>query len=73
MPVGRQRFDEAVLDDIFGQMVIAQALSGEGDEHLEVLENCIFNATHNGEPSSCAMLRKQTFETDGNAGRSLIQ
>jgi hypothetical protein len=59
MPVGSQRFDEAVLDDIFGQMVIAQALSCECHEHLEILENCIFNASHRGEGSSGAMGRKQ--------------
>jgi len=71
VPVGRQRFDQAVLDDIFGQMVIAQALSSKCHEHLEILENCIFKATHSGEPSSCAILRKQTFETDAIGKRPL--
>ena len=61
MPVGGQRFDEAVLDDIFGQMVIAQALASKGHEHLEILENCIFNASHSDEPSSCAILRNFGF------------
>jgi hypothetical protein len=65
MPVGRQRFDEAVLDDIFGQMMIAQALSGKGDEHLEILENGIFNAIHSGERSSREMRGKQSFGCDG--------
>jgi len=64
MPVGGQRFDEAVLDDVFGQMVIAQALSSKGDEHLEILENCIFNASHRGSVARVGWW--VTFESEGS-------
>lgn len=62
MAVCRQRFDQALLHDIFGQMVIPKAISSKCHEHLEILENCIFNACHGDEVNSCATLCKQTFE-----------
>ena len=46
MPVGGQRFDQALLDDVLGEMVIAKAVSSKCHEHLEILENCIFYARH---------------------------
>ena len=54
MAIRRQCFDQAFLNDIFGQMVIAQPLSSKGYENLEILEDCIFNARHAWEVSFCA-------------------
>jgi hypothetical protein len=54
-------FNQAVLDDVFGQMMIAQAAPSKPDEHIEVLENGIFQVSHGGEVNSGNHLRKQTF------------
>jgi len=54
MPVGGQRFDQALLHDIFGQMVIAKAISSKRHESLEVPDDCILNACHGCEVSFCA-------------------
>ena len=58
MTVGGQRFDQALLHGIFGQMVIAKAISSKRHESLEVPDNCIFNARHGCEVSFCATLCK---------------
>ena len=58
MTVGGQRFDQALLHGIFGQMVIAKAISSKRHESLEVPDNCIFNACHGCEVSFCATLCK---------------
>jgi hypothetical protein len=42
-------------------MVIAQAAPSEPDEHVEVLENGILNASYAGEVNSGNHLRRQTF------------
>ncbi len=40
----------------------SKAISGNCHEHLEILENCIFNARHGAVVNSCATLCKQIFE-----------
>jgi len=62
VPICRQSFDQAVLDNVFGQMVIAEAASSKPDKHVEILENCIFNASHADEVNFGAHARKQNFE-----------
>jgi hypothetical protein len=58
LPVGGQGLNQALLHDIFGQVVVAQPLSGKSHENLEILENSIFNARHDRESSFRAPARK---------------
>jgi hypothetical protein len=51
MPIGSERFDQALLNDILRQVVIAQAFSGKRHEYLKILQNCIFNTRHRGNSS----------------------
>ncbi len=48
MAVSGQGFDEALLHDILGEMVVAKAGAREGDERLEVFNDGVFDAGHAG-------------------------
>ena len=61
LPIGRQRFNDAFLNDVFRQMLISHPASRERDEYLEVLENCIFNAWHAPKVSPTDNRCNQTF------------
>jgi hypothetical protein len=61
MSVCRQSFHQALLDNVFGQVMIAQAASRKSHKHVEILENCIFDATHADEINRGSHTRQQTF------------
>ena len=44
--MGLKGFEEAILDNIFGQVRIANALASEGNEHVEVLQERLLNVVH---------------------------
>src|SRR5204862_315379 len=44
--LGLKRFEEAVLDEVFGEMRIADTFPGKGDEHLEILQDRLLDVVH---------------------------
>lgn len=52
MPIGRQRFDQTLLHDILGQMMIAKATASKIDERLEILDDRIFNVGHTNQATA---------------------
>lgn len=46
-----QGFDQTFLDEVFGQVRIANSFAGKGDERLQVPQNDIVHRIHDGHPS----------------------
>jgi len=44
--VGFKRFQETVLNEVFGKVGIADALAGESDKGVQVLEDWLLNVVH---------------------------